>query len=338
MENVRETINRGLVIGTLSEKSLKLEEVEVSLNDGKKAKCNRVNGKIVIQTKNGNFESWLNQSELTKAGGQNRLYPNALEILNKYVSLVDVSKNPELTADIVKASMQLNCRDNYSTNTGKVSSYPQLKLGKLNRDPNAESQTDFVLEGIIRSIKPEVNLPKNETEEPEETGRLIVEFITINYLGEAEPFTLILPEDMVEPFTEGYTEEDGTEIPPYTQGTTCVLGVEVVMKHVGSKKKQKAGFGRGANVVDGFDVMELVIIGGEPPYSEDSEDESTKPFTMEVMKGLMAERKMKLDKIEEDGKNGKTNNSTSTPKTKTTKGLKGGRTANVQLDDDEAPF
>lgn len=346
MEEARRTINNGLIIGVLSEKSTRIEEGEYTKDDGTKGTCNYVRGEIVISTKNGDFKLNISQPELTKDGKTARLYANAETLHNSYISAVDAAKDKELTADIVGATVNLSCWDRYNANTGKLITSPQIRVTKVNREAaDKESQTDFSLEGVIRSIKPELAGGKTEEgEEPEETGRYLVELVTVNYRGEAEPFTLIVPEDLAEPFVEGYVDDDGETVEGYKPGDTCCLGVELSMRTVGGQRKKKGGFGRSANVSEGFSILELIVIGGEPPYSEDSEDEKTKPFTTTTMKKLMTERDMKLKKLEEDGKSGNTaGTSTGGAKGKSSgkKGL-GGRKPNVNSADmegmDGAPF
>lgn len=339
MKNVRQTTNTGLLIGTLSEKNTEIKQVELTKEDGTKFRCNSVQGNIVISTSNGDFNLRVNCPECKKDGSKTKLYTNFETLHNSYVSKVEAVKDKSLTPTIIGATVGLSCWDRYNQNSGKLASSPQIRLRVVNREnSDAESQTDFSLEGVIRSIKPEMTTPRSEAEEAEETGRLIVEFITINYNSEAEPYTLIVPEDLAEAFVNGWTDEDGTTVNGYAVGDTCCLGIELVMRHVGGEKKKSVGFGRKAKIAEGFDVLELVVIGGEPAYSDDTEDEKKKPFTPDVMKELMNERKMKLEKIEKDGKEG--NNSNGFTSKPTTKGL-GGRkpNVNVNMDDmDGMPF
>lgn len=339
MKNVRQTTNTGLLIGTLSEKNTEIKQVELTKEDGTKFRCNSVQGNIVISTSNGDFNLRVNCPECKKDGSKTKLYTNFETLHNSYVSKVEAVKDKSLTPTIIGATVGLSCWDRYNQNSGKLASSPQIRLRVVNREnSDAESQTDFSLEGVIRSIKPEMTTPRSEAEEAEETGRLIVEFITINYNSEAEPYTLIVPEDLAEAFVNGWTDEDGTTVNGYAVGDTCCLGIELVMRHVGGEKKKSVGFGRKAKIAEGFDVLELVVIGGEPAYSDDTEDEKKKPFTPDVMKELMNERKMKLEKIEKDGKEG--NNGNGFASKPTTKGL-GGRkpNVNVNMDDmDGMPF
>ena len=249
---------------------------------------------------------------------------------NSYVSAADAAKNKDLTPDVISATVNLGCWDRYNQNSGKMVSSPQVRIIKVNREnADKESQTDFQLEGVIRSIKAETIPPKNESDEPEETGRYMVEFITINFRGEAEPFTLIVPEDLAEAFVDGYVDEiTGEQVPGYAPGDTCCLGVELNMHRIGGQKQKKGGFGRKANTNEGFEILELLVIGGEPAYDEDTEDEKKKPFTPDIMKSLMVEREMKLKALEDKAKDGSTANAAPASKAGKSKGL-GNRKPNV---------
>lgn len=305
MENVRATINNGLIIGTLSEKSTEIKQIEIEKEDKTKMTCNAIQGNIVISTKNGDYNLRISQPEYNRKGDKAKLYANMETLHNSYVSAADAAKNKDLTPDVISATVNLGCWDRYNQNSDKMVTSPQVRIIKVNREnADKESQTDFQLEGVIRSIVAETIPSKNENEEPEETGRYIVEFITVNYRGEAEPFTLIVPEDLAEAFIDGYVNEiTGEQVPGYAPGDTCCLGVELNMHRVGGQKKSKGGFGRKANTNEGFEILELIVIGGEPAYDENTEDEKRKPFTPDVMKSLMVERDMKLKNIENEAKN-----------------------------------
>lgn len=330
MENVRQTMKTGLIIGTLSEKSTEIKQKEYTREDGTKGMCNWVEGDIVVSTKNGDFKLRINQPELTKADKTNNTYASMEKLHNTYISAVDAAKNKELTPDNISVKINLGVWDRY--NNGKILSTPQIRVNAVSRDTSEkESQTDCLIEGVIRSIKPEITPAKNDNEEATETGRLVVEIISVSFKGEAEPFTLIVPEDLTDAFMNGYVDElTGDTIEGYSVGDTCCFGVELLMKHIGAQKAGRPGFGRKANISEGFDVLELSVFNGEPPYTEDVVDSNgdSKVFTMETMKALMTEREMKLKKLEEEGN---TSNSTSVKGKGVTNGKKGlgGRKPNV---------
>ena len=100
------------------------------------------------------------------------------------------------------------------------------------------------------------------------------------------------------------------------------------MHRIGGQKQKKGGFGRKANTNEGFEILELLIIGGEPAYDENTEDEKRKPFTPDIMKSLMVERDMKLKNIEDKAKDGSTANAAPVSKAGKSKGL-GNRKPNV---------
>lgn len=287
MNEVRQTKNVGMLVGILSEKKLEITDDEIILSSGKKSPCKLVKGEISLETDNGVFKLRLFCRDRTVANEPNKMFKGFETIADTYVSKLDASKDSEKTADVVSCTVQVSCND-YVGQDGKLKSGTQLFMKKSNRvTGDYDSTTDLDIEGVIRSVKPEI---RNE----EETGRLLVEFVLISYGGKAEPITVIVNEDMANDFND-----------MYEVGQTCELYCTIVMQHVGEdNSKKQAGFGRKANIRNGFDIMEIQVVGGEAPYEEDEEDINGNPkmISMETMKALKNERDIYLEDLVKNSK------------------------------------
>lgn len=283
MENIRPLHNKGAIVGVLSEKKFEEKDVEVKLGDGKTVKTKAMSGEIVLSTQNGDFKLRLYANAITKKGEENRQFKSLQTIDTNYVSKVNVAKNPELVADVVKAVTQLNCNDYVPEGTNEVRTSTQLKCNFVERtSADTELTTEMDLEGVIRTIKPET---KNE----EETGRLLVEFITFGYNGDAQPIDLVVEEDLADVFQE-----------EFEMGSTALLFLEAKMVHVGATNTGGAKFGRKAKVSSGYDVMELIVIGCS---QEGAIEDENRAFDIETLKKAMNERTDKLETMVANSKN-----------------------------------
>ena len=286
MSEIKQTMNRCRIVGTLLEKALEVKEGTARDVNGKEFACDVIQGQISVETANGTFPLRVYCASKTKEKKDNRMYTGLKTIMNEYISRLDVSKDSTKTADTIDCNVKMDINDYVSKNSGKVVTAVQMSMNSAKRVPSeTESITDVALEGYIGKIVPETDRDENET------GRLVVTFVTIGYGEKAKPYTLIVPEDIASDF-EGMYEE----------GQTTVLYCSIVMRHVGSKQNTGAAFGKKAHVSSGFDIQEIQVIGGESAY-EDEEDEegNSKVISSSDIKNLMKERKLYLEQLEKDG-------------------------------------
>lgn len=292
---MRQTENTGLIVGKLIEKNLEVIDGTYYDNNGNKQPCDTIRGSLTVRTDNGLFalRVWANSKK--KNGDDAPMYKGYETVMESYVSEADVAKGNGQIADNISCTISLNNND-YVGRNGNIVSTIQLRPIFFNRvDADTESTANGALEGYVKAIRPEI-INDNET------GRKIVDFIGIGYNDVAEPFALILPEDIADDF------EDMYEI-----GNTCNLYVNIVMRHVGNNdNKKSAAFGRKAQLRSGFDIMEIQIMGGDNPY-DDEEDENgnTLAFNAKEIKNILEERDVALEaKLNEanSGKNKKNKN------------------------------
>ncbi|NBK99163.1 MAG: hypothetical protein EOM50_14320 [Erysipelotrichia bacterium] len=299
MNEVKATKNTGMLTGFLSEKNLEIVDDKFE-RDGKTIQCKTVKGEIVVSTDNGDFKLRVFSRSKKGDGEDNKMFKGFETIANTYISKVDVAKDSSLTADIISCSVRVQCND-YVAQDGTVKSGVQIGLQNANRvNGEVEHSTDVDMVGIIRSIKPETN------KDGEETGRLVVEFVTIGYNGNAEPLTVYVEEDLASDFED-----------MYEAGQTCELYCSLAMKRVGGEdNKGEAKFGRKAKVRSGFDVLEIQVVGGEEPYDEEDVDENgnSKAYDMDTLKKLMSDRQIMLEALLNNSKEDSKSKKGSSPK------------------------
>lgn len=287
MSEIKATKNLSKFVGVLSEKALECVEGETNGENDKKIPCEIIKGKITLETVNGTFPLRVYSASKKKDGTANKMFKGLKTIMDTYVSKLDVAKDSSLVADTIECNTKVSIND-YPAQDGTINTGIQVSLNSAKRvNEDAESSTDLDLVGYIDNIVPE--LDKDE----EETGRLVVTFISVGYGEKAEPFTLYVDEELADDFDE-----------MYEKGNTCELYCSVAMKHVGAKQTAEAAFGRKAKVNSGFDVLEIQVVGGEPPYEEDDDDEdgNSKILSSKLIKELKKNRELYLENLKNDAK------------------------------------
>lgn len=294
----KQTKNTGLIIGRVSENGLSITDDGKYINgkDNKQYKCSKVAGEIAIEIPTGVIKLRVNVNEKSKdvspegdGSKENKIYQAWVTVANEYKDKVDEAKgNGE--ADIIKMQCQLDRQDYYSTQKKQMVGFqglrPQFSPSRENSLTEDDFQAEITIGGYIYTIKPEV-ITKGE--ESEETGRLIVTLITVNFAEKAVPIDLIVPAELADDFEN-----------TYNVGETVELDAEVIVRHVGGQPKSRA-FGRSANTNTGYDVTEYVVIGGSETIEEDMEGY----LDSEAIKKLWNERKIELEKIKKEGEEGK---------------------------------
>lgn len=323
MKNLKQLKNLCVISGVLTEKNLDLEKQDIKLEDGtvKKglvvvSKTNRP-ASITLTNNKGTFEIQVYGAEYNKKGEKNKMFPNILNLINSYVSKQENSENG-MEPTYVKCKCTVSGNE-YINKNGDVVYSSQIRMNSINQAKSEEDydNTDIDIVGAIRSITPEI---KNE----EETGRLNVEILNVNYRGSANIVKVIVDTDYAEDFEDMFEVNDTSEF--YFNAVSTHVG--------GEKKSKKAALGRAANISSGYDILEFILVGAEEKYEEDSE----LALSLETIKALMKEKDMMLEqkKSEWEEKDNGSNSSFSS-----SKGL-GTRKKQVEdfdsIEDDDLPF
>lgn len=309
-EKLTQGTNKGNLTGILSEKNLERITNSFVPNTQPKVACDTIRGHIIVSTTNGDFRVEVYQNSKTKSGDENKMYTPVLTLFNEYVSKADVAKNPALVADNLSVRVQADVNDYYNDKAKKLITGTRFKFVGCSRADGKESTTGLDLAGFINSIVPETRADGN-------TGRVFVEFVTFGFGEKAIPFTLVVDEET----NEGWFEDN------FEVGVSCELKIEPKYVSVGQKKKG-VSFGKDVVTSDGFDVLELTVVGAEPPIEAEEHEFYYEP---KAVKSALKERKVYLEQLEADGKKGK--KPTSTPKAKVSQ-----EDATASFLDDDVPF
>lgn len=303
---IRKTKSQGLIVGVLSELALEIIDDEIKLSNGKTKKCKRIvakdkkfNSAISIETANGTFAFPAPHfcSSITKEGKESKSFKSWETVVNEYKDKLHYGENADRVALTVSYAPQIRYNRQKDDVLVYANSFNPIYITRVNE--KTESSTDMKTECIIKAIRP-------ETRNEEETGRKIVDIMTVGYGDEDIPLigivsSLIIPENLVDDF------ENTFEI-----GQTCELEFELKSLRVGSGQLQKThGFGRKAKVNEGFSVTERVVIGSDGAYN-DSNMETTQElaYTKAEIKSLLKDFEIvKKAKLEKGRKNASNSNS-----------------------------
>lgn len=319
MADVKQSVNKIQVVGTVSEINLKVETKEVTLKSNgteKKVTCKSIskedfknpsisvecnleteNGTKVI-TVGGSFYP-THEKKLDDKGVvvDNPRFKSLETIMNTYVPKSKVKENEVATRVKMDGSLSAN---EYATEQGEFKSTTQINIFNCtsNGVPN-EDIAEGEITGIIRTIKNEV-----KGENADETGRLIVELYSFDNQGVATPTNFIVEEDLADDFKD-----------MYNSASSCKLWYEIETKTIGGKKvASNGGFGRReSKMTSGYTITEFSIFKGDEAFEEENE----LYISLDTMKSAMKTREIMIEQKIKDAKNKKKEPT----KEKTSKGL-----------------
>ena len=297
---LNKTANWFRCVGVLSETNLKKEDTDIKLR-GEDGQPNgttpgeRIMGSVAVRTDNGIHTFNVYAQSLNSKGEpskQWKMYSDMME----WNPEINGHSGEDATLVNIEGSVAIN---DYVNQQGEVSSSLRWRVGRGNTkaSPDEPKGTTLNATVLITKIVPEM---RNE----EETGRLVVTAYGADNKGACFPITAIVSEDMADDFTECY--EVGMTVPFEFQQT---------VKHIGGAKAGKRKFGHGADVAvnNGYDIPELLIVGGldeiEEPEELTREDENgneipvkTEYIDPKVMKMAIKERAKMLEELKNNPK------------------------------------
>lgn len=273
-KNYPNTNQKARLVGHLKEKNLELKQSTIKDTN---IPCEVISGDMTVECDNGTFKLRVYSQSKKKDGDDNKMFAGIKKIYETYVPAV---KADDGIGDYIDCDVKMGISD-FVTKENTVSTGVQFSLNSANRvSTDTESLFDIDMDAFIRGIHPEII---NE----EETGRILVDVVGVNFAEEAEPYQLIVEEDMADAF-DGFWEI----------GQTVRITVTPKMVHKGEVKKQQVGFGRAANTRSGYDKLELIIVGGSPAYEKpDDEETPTKVLQASYVKELWGARQLKLENL-----------------------------------------
>lgn len=255
--NLNRTSQYFRCVGTLSEMNLKREDAEIKLKkDGQPNGTmdgERIFGSVAVKTDNGIHTFRVFAQSHKSNGEENKRW-------KMYCAMLDW--NPQINGNgseptLVNLEGTVGIND-YAGQDGEIRSSLQWNVGTANTKATAEEPKGTTLKAtlFISAIKPEIR-------QEEETGRLIVTLYGAEANGTCFPITAIVDEEMADAFNDCY------EV-----GMTVPFELELVSRHVGNENTGGAKkFGRAGKVAvnNGFDVQELMLVGGDDEIEEPDE-------------------------------------------------------------------
>lgn len=327
-------------VGILSEMNLKREDAEIKLKkDGQPNGTmdgERIFGSVAVKTDNGIHTFRVFAQSHKSNGEENKRW-------KMYCAMLDW--NPQINGNggeptLVNLEGTVGIND-YVGQDGEIRSSLQWNVGTANTKATAEEPKGTTLKAtlFISAIKPEIR-------QEEETGRLLVSMYGADNNGACFPVNAIVGEDMADDFADCY--ETGMTVP---------FELELSVRHVGGEKQGATKkFGRAASVAvnNGFDVQELIIVGGDDEIEEldelTTEDENGNEVEVKtawinpaaMKKAIKARAQMLEEKKKNPPEKGKSASDSLKAKKQAAKekmkaGMKG-QTSFEEFDDDDDEF
>lgn len=255
--NLNRTSQYFRCVGILSEMNLKREDAEIKLKkDGQPNGTmdgERIFGSVAVKTDSGIHTFRVFAQSHKSNGEENKRW-------KMYCAMLDW--NPQINGNggeptLVNLEGTVGIND-YVGQDGEIRSSLQWNVGTANTKATAEEPKGTTLKAtlFISAIKPEIR-------QEEETGRLIVTLYGADNNGACFPVNAIVGEDMADDFADCYET-----------GMTVSFELELSVRHVGGEKQGATKkFGRAGKVAvnNGFDVQELIIVGGDDEIEEPDE-------------------------------------------------------------------
>lgn len=274
-------------------------KIEEKTKDGEK--WNEINGSIVVRTNNGdgnNNDIELRVSflkEFTKSGNVNKKFALLKDVINGKIKTLATAKQGEEAlrisiwgnGDFVPKIGENRIPD---IEENKVKCRPQFEIGFGNITEKTEEElpedkfkAEFEIEAYIDKIEEEVK--KNEDNEEEETGRLVIKAYMPLYGGDIMPLELIVPEKLDdEPFAKEIL--DAVDRGEIEEGMTMYFNGIIKNEAIEDKSKKK-GIGKVKTKKVKY-INELVIEGVDWLPSNKQYDE-------EDIESALKERQIKLE-------------------------------------------
>lgn len=283
-------------IGLVNELNLIREDCEIKVrdndgNDNGTMQGERIRGKIALRMGNAikTFDVFV--PSITGRGNDNPLWKNAEAMLDLNPEIGgDKNEDPSLVVITGRVAQ------NDYMNRGELVSNLRWNVARVSTRVSEDDVHGCTLHGnfFIRSIRPEV---VNE----EETGRLNVALVAVDYGASPIIINAIATEDIADDFND-----------IYEAGQTAMLFIESETEHVGQKAEnnKKLAFGNKGKVptANGYDRETLLIAGGEDPLEEpENKDENGNLIDNgwidpKAMKVALKERENKLEEMRNEGK------------------------------------
>jgi hypothetical protein len=268
--------NKVTIMGVLSE--LNIEEKQTS--DGREyvqgVATIKVDQEIGGKTVENEIPVRMFSMRLKKDKTKNAIYDSIVKMKEDFISLAAAETLSQaskvlITSGQIQENIWLDKQTNQPRTGFQISSNFMRKAGA-----DDEENARFELSGVVGDIKEELN------KDGEETGRLIVKFIVIGYLGKADVIQLIAEN----PSAVNHIRTK------WEKGDTVTLTGAINMSYTVKTWTEEQGFGEPIKRTRTESKRELIITGGSPCGLEEELS-----YDMDAVKLALDERQGRIDAL-----------------------------------------
>lgn len=273
-----QSTNRVTIMGTLNE--LNIEE-KVS-GEGKEYVQGTASIKVDQEIGGKHVENIIPvrmfSMRLKKDGGKNIVYDRIVEMKENFTSLA-AAETPSQASKVIINSGQLQENMWLDKTTNQLRTAFQISSNFMKKaNPEDEEKATFELSGVVGDIRDEMDKDGNET------GRLILKFIVVGYLGKTDVIQLIAEN----PTAVNHIRNN------WEKGDTVTLTGIVNMSYTVKTWTEEQGFGEPIKRTRTESKRELIITGGSPTGLDEELS-----YDMDAIKLALDERQTRIDKLSE---------------------------------------
>lgn len=215
---------------------------------------------------------------LKKDGGKNVVYDSIVKMQEDFTSLA-AAETPSQASKVVINGGQLQENMWLDKTTNQLRTAFQISSNFMKKaNSEDEERAIFELSGVVGDIKDEIDKDGNET------GRLILKFIVVGYLGKADVIQLIAES----PTSVNHIRNN------WEKGDTVTLTGIVNMSYTVKTWTEEQGFGEPIKRTRTESKRELIITGGSPTGLDEELS-----YDMDAIKLALDERQVRIDKLSE---------------------------------------
>lgn len=271
-----QSINKVTIMGVLSE--LNIEEKQTS--DGREyvqgMATIKVDQEIGGKTVENEIPVRMFSMRLKKDKTKNAVYDSIVKMKEDFISLAAAETPSQaskvlITGGQIQESIWLDKQTNQPRTGFQISSNFMRKAAA-----DDEENARFELSGVVGDIKEELN------KDGEETGRLIVKFIVIGYLGKVDVIQLIAEN----PAAISHIKTK------WEKGDTVTLTGAINMSYTVKTWTEEQGFGEPIKRTRTESKRELIITGGSPCGLDEALS-----YDMDTIKLALDERQGRIDAL-----------------------------------------
>lgn len=308
---LKQTNNSWTCIGTVYEKKLKKETVTIDAGpkDAKeKVQTECIKGSVAVRIPDGVVTFPVYFTKIGYNGEESYSWAMAFAMFDKW--------NPEVNGDgseptRVALNGELGYQDRYNDRTHKMDYYLSYRIRSANTKVSEDMVNGFTIktDAFVQKVNPEVK-------DDEETGRLLVDLLCVDFKGSCYPVRCIVDEDGAELITDGDSDFDAFEAGQTRTGLEIEYHMKGVEKpKVASNTRRTFGKKTGPDVYEGGSrsTVELMLVSAdavavEEPDELTYEDENGNEVEVETlwinpktMKEAIKVRKAMLEELEQNG-------------------------------------